>query len=85
MYKELLDELGIEKVHVLAFSDGGPSAIQFALSYPDQCETLTLVACKSKTPPEETFIQSLVFGNIFKVDYLFWWMVNHQEKAMITE
>lgn len=83
MYKDLIDELGLKSVHVLAFSDGGPSAIQFAISYPEMCKTLTLVACKSKTPPEETVIQSLIFGNIFKADYLFWWMVNHQEKALL--
>lgn len=83
MYVELLDQLGIEKVNVLAFSDGGPSAIQMAIRHSDRCQSLTLVACKSKSPPPETLVQSLVFGNIFKADFLFWMIAKYQKNALL--
>jgi len=40
----LLDELGIEKVAVVALSAGGPSGLLFALLYPERITSLTLVA-----------------------------------------
>src|SRR5215208_6881545 len=36
-YAALLDTLGVERVAVVGFSDGGPSALQFALRYPERC------------------------------------------------
>ena len=44
LYKLLLDELGIESVFVFGISGGGPSAIQFALDYPERCKGLILAA-----------------------------------------
>ena len=40
--KALLDELQIEKCHLLGFSDGGNVALQFALKYPEYIERLVL-------------------------------------------
>jgi 2-hydroxy-6-oxonona-2,4-dienedioate hydrolase len=34
-YAALLDALGVERVGVVAFSDGGPSGLQFALRHPE--------------------------------------------------
>lgn len=45
LYAALLDALGIERVVVAAVSAGGPSAIQFALRYPERCKALILVSC----------------------------------------
>jgi len=45
LYAALLDALGIEWVVVAAVSAGGPSAIQFALRYPERCKALILVSC----------------------------------------
>ena len=41
-YIELLDELGIEKVYLLATSAGGSIAIRFALDYPERSKGLIL-------------------------------------------
>lgn len=41
-YIELLDELGIEKVYLLATSAGGSIAIRFALDYPERTKGLIL-------------------------------------------
>lgn len=40
----LLDQLGIERVAVVALSAGGPSALHFALLYPERVSSLTLVS-----------------------------------------
>lgn len=84
MYAELLNKLELNKVHVLAFSDGGPSAELFAIRYPEFCESLTLVAAKSKTPPPETWLQKVVFSNIFKADYLFWLITEYNRGALLS-
>lgn len=41
-YIELLDDLGIEKVYLLATSAGGSIAIRFALDYPERTKELIL-------------------------------------------
>lgn len=41
--KQLLDHLGIEKAHVLAFSFGGVIAFQFLLSYPERAHSAILL------------------------------------------
>lgn len=46
-YAALLDELGIDQVAVMATSGGGPSALQFALRYPDRCRGMILIAANS--------------------------------------
>ena len=46
-YAALLDELGMERVAVIAVSGGGPSALQFALRYPDRCWGMILAAANS--------------------------------------
>lgn len=38
----LLDKLRIQKTAVIAYSGGGPSALQFALRHPDRCSALVL-------------------------------------------
>lgn len=43
----LLDELGIERAPVLAFSAGSTSAVQLALGHPDRVSALVLVASNS--------------------------------------
>jgi pimeloyl-ACP methyl ester carboxylesterase len=44
-YAYLLDQLGIKKVAVVAYSHGGPSGLLFALLHPDRVSSLTLVSC----------------------------------------
>jgi pimeloyl-ACP methyl ester carboxylesterase len=47
-YCSLLDELGIERVHVIAVSAGGLSGIYFAGEHPDRVASLTLQSAISK-------------------------------------
>lgn len=47
-YVKLLDHLGIEKVHVLSISAGGPSGLYFASHYPERIKTLTLQSAVTK-------------------------------------
>ena len=37
---DFMDEIGIEKAHILGFSDGGNIALTFALKYPDRVEKM---------------------------------------------
>jgi pimeloyl-ACP methyl ester carboxylesterase len=68
----LLDALDIDQVVVAAISDGGPSALQFALRHPDRISGLIMVAAKSHTPPPDNAVQSFVFSTLFRSDYLYW-------------
>lgn len=51
-YVELLDELGIDKVYLLAISAGGSIAIRFALDYPERTKGLILY-CSAMPYAEE--------------------------------
>jgi len=44
LYAGVLDALGVPKAGVMAVSGGGPSALAFALKYPDRCWGLVLVS-----------------------------------------
>jgi 2-hydroxy-6-oxonona-2,4-dienedioate hydrolase len=44
-YAYLLDQLGIQRVAVLGFSQGGPSALLFAALYPERVSSLTCISC----------------------------------------
>ena len=46
-YAALLDELGIDQVAVLAISGGGPSALQFALRYPERCWGMVMLSANA--------------------------------------
>ncbi len=41
--KQLLDHLGIQKVHIVAFSFGGVIGFQFLLSYPERAHSVVLL------------------------------------------
>jgi 2-hydroxy-6-oxonona-2,4-dienedioate hydrolase len=43
-YAHLLAELKIDKVAVVTMSHGGPSALLFAVLYPDRVSSLTLIS-----------------------------------------
>lgn len=46
-YVALLDQIGIDQVAVIAVSGGGPSALQFALRYPERCWGLVMLSANS--------------------------------------
>jgi len=75
-YAHLLDQLGIKKVAVVALSHGGPSALLFAVLYPERVSSLTLISCGVASSPEEDQVQANQKGEmlvtIFKYDSLYW-------------
>jgi pimeloyl-ACP methyl ester carboxylesterase len=83
-YAALLDTLGVDRAGVVAFSDGGPSALQFALRHPERCADLVMISAKSQTPPRETTMQELVFESVFRSDYLFWLITEYARPFLLT-
>ncbi|OPY49413.1 MAG: homoserine O-acetyltransferase [Methanosaeta sp. PtaU1.Bin060] len=75
-YAYLLDQLGIKKVAVVALSHGGPSALLFALLYPERVSSLTLISCGVASSASTDQVQANQKGDmlvtIFKYDQLYW-------------
>lgn len=75
-YAHLLDHLGIKKVAVVAMSQGGPSALLFAVLYPERVSSLTLISCGVVALSTEDQAEANEKGNrlvtIFKHDLLYW-------------
>ncbi|HBX68997.1 MAG TPA: alpha/beta hydrolase [Chloroflexi bacterium] len=71
----LLDFLGIERAAVIGMSAGGPSALQFALRYPERCTGLVMMAGVSQgmlaVSPNLEVIEKLV-NWLYASDYLTW-------------
>src|SRR5918994_3170760 len=83
-YAALLDSLGVERVAVVGFSDGGPSALQFALRHPERCAALVMISAKSQSAPPDTPLQALVFESVFRSDYLFWLITEYARSFMLA-
>ncbi len=83
-YVSLLDELEIPKAVILAVSDGGPSALQFAIRHPERCEGLIMVAAKSSPPPKDTWLQAILFNSVLRTDYLYWKMTYKHRSLMLS-
>lgn len=75
-YAHLLDQLGIERVAVLAVSHGGPSALLFALLHPQRVSSLTLLSCGVASAADATQAGASAKGDalatIFDHDFLYW-------------
>ncbi len=59
LYAAALDALEIPQVAVIAVSGGGPSALQFALHYPQRCQGLLMLCALSHDYSEEGVYRSL--------------------------
>ena len=77
-YARLLERLRVDKVAVVAFSHGGPSALLFALLYPQRVSSLTLLSAgvASSEAPEQQQAnrQGDALMAIFQRDILYWAM-----------
>lgn len=62
LFAALLDELHIEQAIVFATSGGGPSALQFALRYPERCRGLILFCIVAQRYVEKEVYQQLSLG-----------------------
>jgi pimeloyl-ACP methyl ester carboxylesterase len=75
-YAHLLDQLGEQRVAVVAFSHGGPSALLFAVLHPQRVSSLTLisagVAASSAPEQAQADAQGRALMMIFQHDALYW-------------
>ncbi|MCM2998311.1 alpha/beta hydrolase [Paenibacillus cellulositrophicus] len=65
-YKELLDHLCIDQVHLIAISAGGPSGINFVTSYPQQVRSLVLQSAVTRrwlTPADKLYKSAQIMFN----------------------
>lgn len=73
---ELLDELAIERVSVVAFSGGGPPALQFSERHAQRTRCLALISSAPFTPyapPSDTRpIPDWLYQALFGSDVLYW-------------
>lgn len=65
----VLDHLGIEKVAVVALSQGGPSALLFALLHPDRVSSLTCLSCGVVASSSDDQAEANQKGNLLRVIY----------------
>ena len=79
LYKELLDYLGIESTFIFGNSAGGTSAINFAISYPQNCCGLILIS--SNAPIEKPSGHPPKF--VFKSNFLYWFVMKLFSKNML--
>ena len=79
VYKELLDYLGIENVFIFGNSAGGTSAINFAISYAQNCSGLILLS--STAPLDNPSGHPPKF--VFKNNFLYWFVMKLFGKSML--
>lgn len=80
-YIELLDNLEIEDIYMMAASAGGTVALTFALNYPERLKGLILVGSGYPQPGEingPTGPPALVYN-----DGIFQFMLNHMQNMML--
>jgi pimeloyl-ACP methyl ester carboxylesterase len=75
----LLDALGIPNAAIFGISAGGPSALQFALRYPERTRELVLLVPASYAPGQHSEspigasrVIMFLFDLAFRADFLFW-------------
>jgi len=86
-YAYLLDSLGLQKVTVLALSHGGPSALLFAVLYPERVSSLTLLSCGVASSSDASQVKANQKGDvlttIFKFDILYWVVCKLMRKQLL--
>ncbi len=70
-FEALLDALHVDKVVVFGGSGGGPSALRFALQYPERCTALVLVSAITQRL-EDTQSQTGLLENFFQTEIGRW-------------
>jgi len=87
-YAYLLDHLAIDKVAVVAMSQGGPSALLFAALHPDRVSSLALISCGVVASTAEDQAAANSKGNmlrtIFQYDLLYWAIATLFKKQLLA-
>jgi pimeloyl-ACP methyl ester carboxylesterase len=72
----LLDHLGIERVAVVALSQGGPSALLLAALHPERVSSVTCLSCGVVAVADDAQAEANRNGNLLRMvfarDYLYW-------------
>ncbi|MDZ7629224.1 MAG: alpha/beta fold hydrolase [Parvularculaceae bacterium] len=72
----LLDELGVDRVGVVAMSGGAPPALQFASRRPERVSALVLLSAAPYTPftieAQELPVPIFVYNALFASDFPYW-------------
>lgn len=75
-YAYLLDHLGVDRAAVVALSQGGPSALLFAVLHPERVSSLTLISCgvapSSAQDQARANQKGAMLKAIFRVDLVYW-------------
>ncbi|MGA8247750.1 MAG: alpha/beta hydrolase [Nocardioides sp.] len=66
-YRELLDHLGIERVHMVGNSAGGPSAMWFAIDHPERTHGLILISSAVPGP-----LPGPIPALVARHDFVYW-------------
>ena len=82
-YAELLDKLDIKKAIVFGYSAGGPSAIQFAIQYPERCYALVLVS--STVPGDVSLPPKPIMRVVFGSDFVYYSICTLFKNRMLSQ
>ncbi len=85
-YQILLDDLGIEKVSIIAVSAGGPSAMQFANDYPERVGKLVLLSAVSMppNPNDKAPFYINIIQTIQKSDFAYWFFTKAFKSQILS-
>jgi pimeloyl-ACP methyl ester carboxylesterase len=89
LYACLLDSLGISKAAIMGVSAGGPSAMQFAIRYPERCSALVLLVPAAFAPdgaglrPRSPTIMRFLADTVLMSDFAFWLMTHVARRTLI--
>ncbi len=87
-YAYLLDQLGVKQVAVIALSHGGPSALLFAVLYPDRVSSLTLISCGVASSVTQDQAQANQKGDLLTTIYTYnplYWAISKLFKRQFME
>lgn len=86
-YAALLDHLEVDRVAVLAMSQGGPSGLLFALLHPNRVSSLTLLSCgvtaSTSADQADANDKGDLLTTIFQHDMLYWAVSKLAKKQLL--
>jgi pimeloyl-ACP methyl ester carboxylesterase len=86
LYKDLLDDLHIQKVVVVGGSAGGPSATEFANDYPGRTSALILISAVSEAsaPGDKPAFYVSIIHLLQQSDYAYWVVAKFLQPAILN-
>jgi 2-hydroxy-6-oxonona-2,4-dienedioate hydrolase len=87
-FADLLNDLGIDRVAILAMSGGVPPSLQFALRYPERTTALVLLSSAPFTPltavEQQLPVPIWVYRALFSSDFPYWAMAKLARPTLET-